>query len=179
MPKLTEAQKRQVRRRIVGKDPRQYGFEFGLWIRSIIAEMIADRFDVSLTLPSIGRLLTSLDITPQKPLRDMGGSRQPEGKDAPSRSQPRSECRYGLCRRYLAAARAFRSAACIFSVASARNDLGRIIINKYLVKNVRLATFEQSLACFSSSSGIPRSSLKFVGIAPISWQQRNRANHSA
>lgn len=68
-PKLTENQKRQVRRWIVGKDPRQYGFDFGLWTRGIIAELIADKFSVSLTLPSIGRLLTSLDITPQKPLR--------------------------------------------------------------------------------------------------------------
>ena len=68
-PKLTDGQKRQVRRWIVGKDPRQYGFDFGLWTRSIIAEMIRDRFEVTLTLPSIGRLLASLDITPQKPLR--------------------------------------------------------------------------------------------------------------
>ena len=68
-PKLSESQKKQVKRWIVGKDPRQYGFDFGLWTRSIIAEMILDRFDVLLTLPSIGRLLTSLDITPQKPLR--------------------------------------------------------------------------------------------------------------
>jgi transposase len=68
-PKLTERQKNQVRRWIIGKDPRQYGFDFGLWTRSIIAEMIQEKFDVSLTLPSIGRLLTSLDITPQKPLR--------------------------------------------------------------------------------------------------------------
>ena len=31
--------------------------------------MIQERFEVSLTLPSVGRLLASLDITPQKPLR--------------------------------------------------------------------------------------------------------------
>jgi transposase len=68
-PKLTKSQKNQVRRWIIGKDPRQYGFDFGLWTRSIIALMIQDKFEVSLTLPSIGRLLTSLDITPQKPLR--------------------------------------------------------------------------------------------------------------
>lgn len=68
-PKLTDGQKKQVRRWIIGKDPRQYGFDFGLWTRSIVAQMIQDRFEVSLTLPSIGRLLTSLDITPQKPLR--------------------------------------------------------------------------------------------------------------
>jgi transposase len=68
-PKLNEGQKKQVQRWIVGKDPRQYGFDYGLWTRSIIAEMIRERFKVSLTLPSVGRLLTSLDITPQKPLR--------------------------------------------------------------------------------------------------------------
>jgi len=68
-PKLTPAQKNLVRRWIVGKDPRQYGFDFGLWTRSIVAQMIQDKFAVALTLPSIGHLLTSLDITPQKPLR--------------------------------------------------------------------------------------------------------------
>ena len=68
-PKLTDAQKRQVRRWIVGKDPRQWGFDFGLWTRKIVQTMIRERFGVSLTLPSVGHLLTLLDITPQKPLR--------------------------------------------------------------------------------------------------------------
>jgi len=69
VPKLTERQKERVSRWIVGKDPRQYGFDFGLWTRGIVARMIQDKFGVSLTLPSVGRLLSSLDITPQKPLR--------------------------------------------------------------------------------------------------------------
>jgi len=68
-PKLSDSQRKRVRRWIVGKDPRQYGFDYGLWTRGIIAQMIKDKFNVSLTLPSVGRLLTSLDITPQKPLR--------------------------------------------------------------------------------------------------------------
>jgi transposase len=68
-PKLTAAQKRKVRQWIVGKDPRQWGFDFGLWTRKVVQTMIGDRFGVSLTLPSVGHLLTSLDITPQKPLR--------------------------------------------------------------------------------------------------------------
>lgn len=68
-PKLTDAQKRQVRQWIVGKDPRQWGFDFGLWTRQIVQQMILDKHGVSLTLPSVGHLLTSLDITPQKPLR--------------------------------------------------------------------------------------------------------------
>jgi transposase len=68
-PKLTDKQKQQVIRWIVGKDPRQYGFDFGLWTRHIVGAMIADRFGVSLTLPCVGALLASLGITPQKPLR--------------------------------------------------------------------------------------------------------------
>lgn len=68
-PKLTDSQKRQVRRWIVGQDPRQGGFDFGLWTRKVVQTMIGERFGVSLTLPSVGHLLTSLDITPQKPLR--------------------------------------------------------------------------------------------------------------
>jgi transposase len=68
-PKLSAVQRQRVRRWIVGKDPRQYGFDYGLWPRSIIAEMIQAKFGVSLTLPAVGHLLASLDITPQKPLR--------------------------------------------------------------------------------------------------------------
>lgn len=69
MPKLTNAQKQQVRKWIVGKDPRQWGFDFGLWTRKIVQQMVSDKFGVSLSLPSVGHLLTSLEITPQKPLR--------------------------------------------------------------------------------------------------------------
>jgi transposase len=67
--KLTEEQEMKVVRWMVGKDPRQYGFEFGLWTRKIVQTMIQERFDVSLSLPSVGHLLTRLEITPQKPLR--------------------------------------------------------------------------------------------------------------
>jgi transposase len=68
-PKLTDQQCQQVRRWIVGRDPRQYGFDFGLWTRQIVATMIAERFGVTYSLPGVGVLLTRLDITPQKPLR--------------------------------------------------------------------------------------------------------------
>ena len=68
-PKLDGKQRRQVRRWIIGKDPRQYGFDFGLWTRQIVARLIEERFGVSLKLTAVGRLLASLDITPQKPLR--------------------------------------------------------------------------------------------------------------
>jgi transposase len=68
-PLLTPPQKQQVRRWIVGKDPRQYGFDFGLWTRQIVRDMIQEKFGVTLCLTSVGKLLAQLDITPQKPLR--------------------------------------------------------------------------------------------------------------
>lgn len=66
--KLTTKQARQVFRWINGKDPRQYGFDFGLWTRQIVAELIADRFGIELSLASVGKLLADLGLTPQKPL---------------------------------------------------------------------------------------------------------------
>jgi transposase len=66
--KLTGKQARQVFGWINGKDPRQYGFDFGLWTRRIVAELIADRFAVELSLASVGKLLADLGLTPQKPL---------------------------------------------------------------------------------------------------------------
>ena len=68
-PKLTERQAQQVRRWIVGKDPRQYGFDFGLWTRRIVVAMVAEKFGVELGLTAVGRLLARLEITPQRPLR--------------------------------------------------------------------------------------------------------------
>lgn len=68
-PKLTPAQGQRVKRWIVGRDPRQYGFEFGLWTRQIVAELIARKFKTQLGLTAIGKLLARLEITPQKPLR--------------------------------------------------------------------------------------------------------------
>jgi transposase len=68
-PKLTDQQRQQVKRWIVGKDPRQYGFEFGLWTRQIVADLILKRMGVTLGLTAVGRLLAQLEITPQKPLR--------------------------------------------------------------------------------------------------------------
>lgn len=68
-PKLSEKQRQKVRKWILGKDPRQYGFDFGLWTRSIVAEMIQSQMGVTMGLTAVGRLLASLDITPQKPLR--------------------------------------------------------------------------------------------------------------
>jgi transposase len=66
---LTAAQERQVFRWINGKNPRQYGFDFGLWTRQIVRDVIVQRFGVRLSLASIGAVLARQGLTPQKPLQ--------------------------------------------------------------------------------------------------------------
>lgn len=66
---LTPAQERQVFRWINGKNPLQYGFDFGLWTRRIVRDLVAMRFGVSLSLASVGALLARLGLTAQKPLQ--------------------------------------------------------------------------------------------------------------
>lgn len=66
---LSAAQERQVFGWINGKNPRQYGFDFGLWTRQIVAELIRQKFTVTLSLASVGALLARLGLTAQKPLQ--------------------------------------------------------------------------------------------------------------
>jgi transposase len=68
-PTLTAQQKIRVRRWICGKDPRQYGFDFGLWTRKIVASLIQEKMGATLGVTAVGRLLHQMGITPQKPLR--------------------------------------------------------------------------------------------------------------
>lgn len=68
-PKLNEKQRQQVSRWIIGKDPRQHGFDFGLWTRQIVAQLVEEKFGIGMKLTAVGRLLARMGITPQKPLR--------------------------------------------------------------------------------------------------------------
>src|SRR6516162_11871804 len=44
--RLTDKQERQLFHWINGKDPRQHGFDFGLWTRLVVRQLIAEKFDV-------------------------------------------------------------------------------------------------------------------------------------
>jgi transposase len=66
---LTPRQEQQVFRCVNGKDPRQYGLDFGLWTRSVVADLSAQKFAVRLGLTAVGELLAKLGLTPQKPLQ--------------------------------------------------------------------------------------------------------------
>ncbi|KWN71147.1 IS630 family transposase, partial [Burkholderia ubonensis] len=66
---LTATQEQRVLRWINGKNPMQYGFDFGLWTRNLVRELVQQKFGVTLSLASIGAMLARLNLTPQKPLQ--------------------------------------------------------------------------------------------------------------
>lgn len=67
-PKLDGRRMKIIYRLIVGTDPRQLKFEFALWTRSMVKELIWRRFKVKMSLPSVGRLLKKLGLSPQRPV---------------------------------------------------------------------------------------------------------------
>jgi len=80
-PKLTISQEQQVFRWINGKDPRQHGFDFGLWTRRVVSDLVAKRFGIQLSLASVGKVLAKVGLTPQKPLA-RAYERDPEAIEA-------------------------------------------------------------------------------------------------
>lgn len=67
-PKLSAEQAKKLRQLIVGCDPRQLAFEFALWTREMICELIAREFEVEMSLSAVGRLLKRMGLSAQRPI---------------------------------------------------------------------------------------------------------------
>jgi transposase len=67
-PKLDGKAMRWIYKTVTMGNPLQYQFPFALWTREMIAKLIGDKFGVSLSKSSVGRLLDQLGISAQRPL---------------------------------------------------------------------------------------------------------------
>ena len=68
-PKLTEQQRAWVYHTVTQNNPLQLQFEFALWTRAMVRDLIRREYGVTLNLASVGRLLRSMGLTPQRPVR--------------------------------------------------------------------------------------------------------------
>jgi transposase len=66
--KIQPQQMSWLYRTITGKSPLQYRFEFALWTREIVRMLLAEEFQLKLSLSSVGRLLKQLGLSCQRPL---------------------------------------------------------------------------------------------------------------
>jgi transposase len=67
-PKLAGAQIARLYALIVGRDPRQLSFAFALWTREMVREVIRREFGIALSTVSVGRLLRTMGLSPQRQL---------------------------------------------------------------------------------------------------------------
>lgn len=66
--KLTEQQRKRLYDLVTGQNPQQLQFDFALWTRDMVRQLIAREFGVSMSASAVGRMLHSMGITPQRPL---------------------------------------------------------------------------------------------------------------
>lgn len=68
-PKLNGKQLRWIYHTVTNKNPLQCKFEFALWTRAMVRELIRKKYGVRLSDVSVGRVLHRLGLSPQRPLR--------------------------------------------------------------------------------------------------------------
>ena len=66
--KLTDKQRERLRKLVVGRDPRQLQFDFALWTRQMVRDLIKREFGADYTLQAVGDILHGLGLSPQRPL---------------------------------------------------------------------------------------------------------------
>lgn len=68
-PRLPQAQAQEVVELMTQQCPDELGLPFYLWTREAVRQLLAERFELSVSVWTVGRYLKQWGLTPQKPLR--------------------------------------------------------------------------------------------------------------
>lgn len=66
--KVSAEQMQWIAHTVRNNTPNQLSFEFGLWTLRLIGQLIERRFGMKLSLPTLGKIMSQLGFTAQKPL---------------------------------------------------------------------------------------------------------------
>ena len=67
-PKVSLEQMQWIASAVRNHTPNQLSFAFGLWTLRLIGQLIERQFGMTLSLPTLGKLMAQLGFTPQRPL---------------------------------------------------------------------------------------------------------------
>ena len=66
--RLADEQVTRLRKLVIGRDPRQLQFDFAMWTRQMVRDLISREFGIDYTLQAVGNILRGMGLSPQKPL---------------------------------------------------------------------------------------------------------------
>jgi len=67
-PKVSPEQMQWIASAVKNSTPNQLSFDFGLWTLRLIGQLIERQFGMTLSLPTLGKVMAQLGFTPQRPL---------------------------------------------------------------------------------------------------------------
>lgn len=66
--RLTKEQEKRAKKMVINKCPDQLKLPFALWTRDAVGDLLREKFDVDVSIWTVGRYLRNWGFTPQKPI---------------------------------------------------------------------------------------------------------------
>ena len=86
--RLTKEQEKKVKNMVIDKCPDQLKLPYALWTRDAVGDLLREKFDVDVSVWTVGRYLRNWGFTPQKPIYKAYEQKSPEVRKWLKKSYP-------------------------------------------------------------------------------------------